>query len=130
VIVSNTIRPTLCKFSVVVVGLAMSVFVWGLQYKLSLYFPAHSEYHQVPEAKLLSKNEQPTRVDGLLVGSTKPVSHTGLFRFYTLALFEWVLALPALSVPRRTKQEPKKPWLAAMSASLDAFFFRPPPICR
>jgi hypothetical protein len=126
VIVSNTIRPT-CKFTLVVIGVAISVFVWGLQYKLSLYFPAHSVYHQVPEAKLLSKNEQPTRVEGVLAGSTKPFSDTGLLEFYTLTLFAWVLALPALAGRRHTKQERKKPWLVALSASLDAFFFRPPP---
>ena len=39
--------------------LALCVFVWGLEYKLSLYDPPHSLAHLVPIAKLLSKNEQP-----------------------------------------------------------------------
>lgn len=40
--------------------LAACVFLWGLEYKLSLYFPPQASFHQVPIAKLLSKNEQAT----------------------------------------------------------------------
>jgi hypothetical protein len=40
-------------------ALAISVFLWGLEYKLSLYDPPQAASHLVPIAKLLSKNEQP-----------------------------------------------------------------------
>jgi hypothetical protein len=125
---TNSVRPSLCKFNFLVIGLAISVFVWGLQYKLSLYFPAHSVYHQVPEAKLISKREQPTHREGFLVASTKPPRHTAHGRFYPLTIFVGVLALPAIARPRQIKQERKKPWCGALSAKLNAFFFRPPPI--
>lgn len=39
-------------------ALAIFVFTWGLQYKLSLYDPPQAVSHQIPQAKLLSKNEQ------------------------------------------------------------------------
>ena len=57
---SHKIRPNLSRFSFVFLGLAISVFAWGLQYKLSLYDPPHSTSHEIPEAKLLSRNEQAT----------------------------------------------------------------------
>ena len=55
-------RPKLSRFSFVFLGLAISVFAWGLQYKLSLYDPPHCSSHEIPEAKLLSRNEQATVV--------------------------------------------------------------------
>jgi hypothetical protein len=127
VTLSNPIRASLCKISFVAIGLAISVFAWGLQYKLSLYFPAHSAYHQVPKAKLLSKNEQPNRVEELLVSSTKPGSEATPGFSHALTLFAWVLALPAFTRRRQARQDREKPWLAALSAGLGAFFFRPPP---
>lgn len=39
-------------------GLAICVFTWGLQYKLSLYEPPQAVSHRVVQAKLLSEDEQ------------------------------------------------------------------------
>jgi hypothetical protein len=44
-------------------GLATCVFSWGLQYKLSLYDPPQAPSHQIPSAKLLSRNEQSRATD-------------------------------------------------------------------
>jgi hypothetical protein len=124
---SDTFRPRLCRLSFVFVGLAICVFSWGLQYKLSLYYPKHSTYHQLPEAKLLSKNEQPAATEGLLMTSAKPVHdivHGGLF---TLTLFVWVLGLLPISGATPTEPERTRPWLQSLSAGRTAFFFRPPP---
>jgi hypothetical protein len=107
--------------------LAICVFTWGLQYKLSLYYPKHSTHQQLPEAKLLSKNEQATATDGLLMSTAKaprPFVRGGLF---TLMLFAWVLGLPPISGASQTEPERTRPWLQSLSASLNAFFFRPPP---
>jgi hypothetical protein len=124
---SDTFRPRLCRLSFVFIGLAISVFTWGLQYKLSLYYPKHSAYHQLPEAKLLSKNEQPTATEGLLMISAKPpgdIVHSGLF---TLTLFVWALGLLLISGATQTEPERTRPWLQSLRARLNAFFFRPPP---
>ena len=124
--VSDTFRPRFCRLSFVFVGLAISVFTWGLQYKLSLYYPKHSTYHQLPEAKLLSKNEQATATDGLLSNVKAPsdIVRGGLF---TLMLFAWGLGLPPISGAAQTEQERTRPWLISLSAGLTTFFFRPPP---
>jgi hypothetical protein len=125
--VSDTFRPRLCKLSFVFVGLAIAVFTWGLQYKLSLYYPKHSTYHQLPEAKLLSKNEQATATDGLLTSTAKTPSDILRGAVLTLMLFAVVLGFPPILGATQTEQERMRPWLHSLSASLNAFFFRPPP---
>ena len=52
-------------------ALACCVFAWGLQYKLSLYASPHSTSHQMPAAKLLSKNEQSAMVQSPLIALAK-----------------------------------------------------------
>jgi hypothetical protein len=47
-------------FFLILLGLGLSVFGWGLQYKLSLYDPPQASSHQMPQAKLLSQDEQAT----------------------------------------------------------------------
>ena len=94
----NRIRPSFSRFTFVFIGLAISVFTWGLQYKLSLYYPPHSTYHQIPEAKLLSRNEQAPATDGILTGSAQTPADLvsgGLF-----ALTYFVCALQLLSIFR------------------------------
>ena len=49
-------------------GLAFCVFAWGLQYKLSLYDPPQAASHQIPKAKLLSKDQQSKTPEGLQSG--------------------------------------------------------------
>jgi hypothetical protein len=126
VILSHPVRPSLCRFSFVFIGLAISVFTWGLQYKISLYYPKLSTYHQLPEAKLLSRNEQATATESLLVISERDWNGVcgGLF---TQALFVWVFGLFPISGATRTVPERTRPWLVLLSARLEAFFFRPPP---
>jgi hypothetical protein len=124
---SDTFRPRFCRLTFVFIGLAICVFTWGLQYKLSLYYPKHSTYHQLPEAKLLSKDEQPAATEGLLMTSVKPpqdIVHGALF---TLTLFVWLFGLLPISGAAQTGPERSRPWLQSLSASLNAFFFRPPP---
>lgn len=125
---ASTIRPSLCKFTFVFIGLAIAVFTWGLQYKLSLYYPPHSTYHQIPEAKLLSRNEQSIGADSILItraAAPGDCAHGGLI---ILTLFGWVLALLPVATSQ-ARRETKRSWLVSLSASLNAFFFRPPPLC-
>lgn len=60
-----------CSFSLLgtfaFLGLAVCVFAWGMQYKLSLYETNHSSTHAIPSAKLLSSNEQSRTTKSLLV---------------------------------------------------------------
>jgi hypothetical protein len=130
VILSDTIRPRLRRLSFVLIGLAaISVFTWGLQYKLSLYYPKHSAYHQLPEAKLLSRNEQAAATEHFLTrtSSEKVSSDLLLGGLFTLTPFVWVLEPLRISEATRTEPERTRPWLVSLSAHLNAFFFRPPP---
>lgn len=128
-ILSNTFRPSLRRLSFVLIGLAaISVFTWGLQYKLSLYYPKHSAYHQLPEAKLLSRNEQATATESFLTTSSEKVSSDiPLGGLFTLTLVAWVLELLPISGATQTEPERTRPWLVLQSERLNAFFFRPPP---
>jgi hypothetical protein len=111
----------------VFIGLAISVFTWGLQYKISLYYPKHSTYHQLPEAKLLSRDEQATATESLLVISEKAWNDVVRGGLFTLALFVWAFGLFPILGTTRTVPERTRPWLVLLSARLEAFFFRPPP---
>jgi hypothetical protein len=110
-------------------GLAFCVFVWGLQYKLSLYDPPQAVSHTIPTAKLLSKNEQPAAGETPLIRKVgvsdgeKPrlLLPLALPLLATLSLFY----RPAL-INRDSDAE--RPWQLYLQASLNHFFFRPPPI--
>ena len=125
--VSDTYRPRLCRLSFVFIGLAICVFTWGLQYKLSLYYPSHSTYHQVPEAKLLSKNEQSRATGGLMMSAAKVPTEIVRGALFAMTLLVWVLALFPISRATQTEPEHTRPWLVSLSTRLNAFFFRPPP---
>jgi hypothetical protein len=121
-------ETSLSRLAFLFLGLAISVFTWGLQYKLSLYDPPQAVSHQIPEAKLLSKNEQTieTRHPILDVSgaSAKAVQLilSSIFLLISLALN--LLHAPA-SVDR--ERDAQLPWHVERFASMSTFFFRPPP---
>jgi hypothetical protein len=120
----------LSRLTFVFLGLGICVFAWGLQYKLSLYYPPHSSFHEVPEAKLLSRNEQPRIAVHPLVEGQKDAL-TNLQRNPASLILAGLinLALGIVLLPERGFLPlGTKPWLLATQASLDPFFFRPPPI--
>ncbi len=125
--VAHKTRPDLSRLTFVFLGLAISVFTWGLQYKLSLYDPPHSTSREIPEAKLLSRNEQPTAGEGLFVSSTEDWSLLGQVVSFGLLVF--VLLRFNLAAPRFEYQahKTKRPWSVSCRPNLNAFFFRPPP---
>jgi hypothetical protein len=125
---SHSIRPNLSRFTFVFFGLVISVFTWGLQYKLSLYYPPHSTYHQIPEAKLLSRDERAAATESPIVISTKAPSDIVHGWLFTLALFVLVLGLLHMPGASQREQERKRPWRVSCNPALNAFFFRPPPV--
>jgi hypothetical protein len=122
-------RVKFSRFTLSFLGLAFCVFIWGLQYKLSLYDPPQSASHKIPTAKLLSKNEQ------------RKTSETTLVRQSGLSKGDLQLALICLALPFlaainlfyrpvlvRRDADVNQPWRLCRRASLNAFSFRPPPI--
>jgi len=119
-------RTSLSRLSFVFMGLALAVFTWGLQYKLSLYDPPQAASHKMPEAKLLSKDEHALVADGVLIADTAipaglVLSHGVFFLFLS------AYVLPIEAMKRRTERNRERPWSMICSAGMNAFFFRPPP---
>jgi hypothetical protein len=115
------------RLSVLLVMLGTCVFIWGLAYKLSLYDAHQPTLHKIPEAKLLSKNEDPNATDSLrlCVASAMAAAQVGLF-FCTGLIF-----LAPIGVNRSVFQWSVRPLNGArpqLRFILSAFFFRPPPI--
>jgi hypothetical protein len=109
-------------------GLAACVFAWGLQYKLSLYDPPKAASHQVPQAKLLSKNEQ-SSADSPQVIRTK-TSTKVIYTVPATILFPLLLALSALNpvAPGQQARSANESWRPRQRAFRDRLFGRPPPV--
>jgi len=111
--------------------LVLSIFTWGLEYKLSLYDPPQSTSHQMAQAKLLSKDqdEQAAVANSLLRSPPKasPQARNAFISSVFVLSFMVLLSLGALSEPHEGRDS-DRPWHVCSGASLNAFFFRPPPI--
>jgi len=110
------------------VGLASCVFMWGLQYKLSLYDPPEAVSHHIPMAKLLSKNEQSGSMESPRVVLTKTsakVIYTAPTGLILLLLLVFSILNPALSGQR--EQRASRLW-QLRHAHLRSPFVRPPPV--
>lgn len=123
----NTTRCARVWSSVVFVALAISVFGWGLGYKLSLYTMHPSRANLVIQAKLLSKDERTVAeaVDLFverLPAVTAQQTLTWCVALCFAALVSRLMAFVQLRV------EPTVSWHRRRSTSLTNFFFRPPPV--
>jgi hypothetical protein len=102
--------------------LAAAVFLWGLEYKCSLY-PAPSRLpHSVPVAKLLSERERPVKVQAVRI--TRPLLAI------TPAFLWWFCVVRLRIRHARLHAEPLRlPRLAGalQISALTHFSFRPPP---
>jgi hypothetical protein len=111
------------------VTLGMCVFLWGLAYKMSLYEAHQASIQRIPEAKLLSRNEDPnTAADVRVCLPNSDLSWPGP------PFADGVNFLSNSDLPKRkaaaSSLEAKQPSSLLVDASLTAFFFRPPPSLR
>ena len=108
-------------------GLAFCVFAWGLQYKLSLYDPPQTSFHQIPKAKLLSRDEQSSTANSPLVVRTK----TSTKIIYTAPATVFLILLLAVSLfnpsASRSMEQLAHKLLSLHRAILNTLFVRPPP---
>lgn len=117
-------RPPHRLFTLAFAGLAICVFVWGLQYKLSLYIPSQASSHQVPIAKLLSPNERPKTHQELT--NARPNLLAGVLRERAIAAL-FVLIVGVFSMPESVRRRRANRAKQIQRAILEAFFVRPPP---
>jgi len=106
--------------------LGVCVFFWGLGYKMSLYDPPQSPSHQMPEAKLLSKNEQPEKTGAAENANTKESRTAPAISFAALLFLAfWLSGRRFESAgPVFAASEHRKP----SDALLRIHFVRPPPV--
>jgi hypothetical protein len=118
-------RPFSRLGSLMAFGLALSVSAWGLQYKLSLYDPPQAAPHQVPPAKLLSKDQKAKVSDRRSVNDTS-ASRTA----HAAMLLLFLRALSLLNVPasRLREQKVSSSWHLCRDVFFSALFVRPPPV--
>jgi hypothetical protein len=110
------------------IALAVAVFIWGLGYKLSLYDPPQAKSHQIPQAKLLSKNEQAIAVQSPLLKNAKDPS-TPVPRVLPGITLLLAVAFRLLRLPffRLCGLKTAVVRVRRDFAALTSFFFRPPP---
>lgn len=124
-----TCQTRFSQFTLSFLGLAFCVFLWGLQYKLSLYDPPQSISHKIPTAKLLSKDEQGASRETALMAKIGVSEKEVLLPLVCVAIP--VLAAVNLlyrPVLVRWHTDARQRWRPRRDACLSAFSFRAPPI--
>ena len=107
-------------------GLAICVFAWGLQYKLSLYNPPQAASHQIPTAKLLSRDEQSSTAKLPLVIRTK-TSTSVIYTAPTANFLILLLAISLLNPPESTRVEKRANRLLHLHRAILNTLFRSSP---
>jgi hypothetical protein len=122
-------RSSSSRLPLFFVVLGICVFCWGLGYKLSLYDVHESSIHRIPEAKLMSRNEDPNATDSLRLCLARSVSleQASSGTFAVLFLLIGSLTGPTSALERQ-RFVLSKPWRPRSAAILSAFFLRPPPV--
>jgi hypothetical protein len=125
---SPTRSHAFSRFAFAFLGLAIAVFAWGLQYKLSLYDPPQAASRTMPQAKLLSREQQNAEVESPFAQSDETAMGTACAAVFSLLFFGFFL-FTDLTAPLSAlkQQEADRPWRLRQAASLNPFFFRPPP---
>jgi hypothetical protein len=109
-------------------GLAFCVFMWGLQYKLSLYDPPDAASHHIPKAKLLSKNEQSSSTESPLIVRTRTSTRV-IYTVPRVGFFLLLLTAIVLNPPLSGQREQRASRLWKLRrAYLRTNFVRPPPV--
>ena len=122
-------RHSSVRLSMLLVTLGVCVFLWGLGYKLSLYDFHRASIHRIPDAKLLSRNEDPNATDStrlcLVNSSTTEQDFSSIFLILIVSL---AIVAKRKSPSDRQYLALSKPWCHRFTASLSALFLRPPPV--
>ncbi len=121
-------RPFNLLGMLALLGLAFCVFAWGLEYKLSLYDPPQTASHQIPKAKLLSRDEQSSTAEHPLVIRSKTFTSV-IYTAPTAVFLILLLAISLLNPPATTRVEKRANRLLHLHrAILNTLFVRPPPV--
>jgi hypothetical protein len=121
-------RPFNRLGTLALLGLAICVFTWGLQYKLSLYDPSQVSSHRIPIAKLLSRDERSGPEEGSPAvranASATALCAVSIAAFFLLLLLP---GLPKLQASGEREERASRSW-RLRRAFLNKLFVRAPPV--
>ena len=126
----HVLRPTrTCSryWKIPFIALGLCVFLWGLQYKLSLYDPPDTSSPHVPMAKLLSKNEQTSQSKRTAPDKFQPLEKTLQERLQAAFLILLIAELFRFAGMLRYKPAQSSS-LYLRASFLEPLFDRPPPM--
>lgn len=125
----NAPRPFSLPVILGSVGLAVCVFAWGLQYKLSLYDSPQTASHRsqrIPQAKLLSRNERSGTTESPQVVRAKTSAKVSYAVPTTLFL---LLAINVFNLQESRQRIPRTNHSWHLRRGLfNIFYVRPPPL--
>jgi hypothetical protein len=109
-------------------GLAVCVFAWGLQYKLSLYDSPKTASQHIQQAKLLSRNERIGATESPQVVRTRTSTRVS----YAIPTAVFLILFLPFSISKsqasgRTEPRTSHPWNLRRGL-FNIFFVRPPPL--
>ena len=114
------------RLSILLMALGFCVFLWGFSYKISLYNLNQRSLHTVPDAKLLSKNEDRQAAGGVQQVLAKAESPQLILLLDLVAITSALIgACAARWAFREQRVAGLKPHIGMYTPSL---YFRPPPI--
>jgi hypothetical protein len=120
-------RRTFTLKTLATLFLAVAVFGWGLQYKVSLYDLPGSHLNSVSHAKLLSEKERPASTFDLASSGLASLQPQSSFLLPTFFLASMMIGLSSAKSPwTRVVSNHGKSRQHRFSAST-FFSFRPPP---
>jgi len=114
------------RLSIFLAMLGTCVFLWGFAYKLSLYDTHRPTLHRIPEAKLLSKNEDTNATDSVRLCLSSAVS-APISLVFSAVLISLAVFGACGSLSQKIPKTPDAPG-PQLRFILSAFFFRPPPV--
>jgi hypothetical protein len=122
-------RRTPLLHSLAFIALVISIFSWGLGYKLSRYDSPQSNSYQIPKAKLLSKNERAVAEHVALQGEKEAITSSALFFSVSMGTLLSGALLLMLRSPKPSHGEFdwSRIW-RSRRVGFNSFFFRPPPL--
>jgi len=115
------------RLSILLVVLGTCVFLWGMGYKLSQYDQHQRTLHRIPEAKLLSKNEDASAADSTRQVLAKAESRNQLrpvSLVVAVAAMIWTSTTSVSSFRREVDIADR----VSSAMFCTALYFRPPPI--
>lgn len=115
------------RLAVLLGALGISIFFWGLGYKLSLYSHQPEGIQRIPEAKLLSQNEDRSTAKGLQLGILNSEIRNQDNPVTAFLLLGLISAAGLLADRGWRRFSVLRPWCLLLDVIRNAFLFRPPP---